>query len=136
MGRTRVFSILCWILGIGWLVVGVLGIVAFVRYHAPDSEGIELMPMGPNGYYFLAMTGCALVVWGAVLVGAARRPAAGRTVGTATALGLVLCGLYRMLAWIVGDYAAVGDVLRVEAAVFLVLALAFVWLRPPPLEVA
>jgi hypothetical protein len=36
-----------------------------------------------------------------------------------------------MVAWIVGDYAALGDVLRVEVAIFLLLALALVWLRPP-----
>ncbi len=53
-----------------------------------------------------------------------------RAVGTATAVGLVLTALFRMLFWFLGDLAWVGDVLRVEAAVLLLLALAFVWLRP------
>jgi hypothetical protein len=44
-----------------------------------------------------------------------------------------MCGLYRMLAWVVGDYHVFpGSILRAEAALFLVLALAFIWLRPPP----
>jgi hypothetical protein len=38
-----------------------------------------------------------------------------------------------MVGWFMGDYYAwAGDVLRYEAALFLVLALAFVWLRPAP----
>lgn len=67
---------------------------------------------------------------------AAWRPQEGRAVGTATAFGLVLCATYRMLAWVVGDYAAVADLLRIEAAVFLTLALGFVWLRPARVEPA
>jgi hypothetical protein len=51
-------------------------------------------------------------------------------VGTATAFALVLMALYRILGWLMGDYAYLGDVLRGEAVFFLVLALAFVWLRP------
>ena len=43
----------------------------------------------------------------------------------------MLSALYRMLAWITGDYAVwAGDALRVEAILFLLLALALVWLRP------
>jgi len=73
------------------------------------------------------------VAWGGCLLGAARRPREARAVGTATAVGLVMCGVYRMLAWVVGDYYVFpGGVLRAEAALFLVLALAFLWLRPLP----
>jgi hypothetical protein len=39
--------------------------------------------------------------------------------------------LYRIVGWVVGEYPNAADALRVEAAVFLLLALAFVWLRPP-----
>jgi len=81
--------------------------------------------------YFVAFTGCALVAWGGGLLGAARRPEGSRALGTATAVGLVLAALYRMVAWLMGDYAFLGNLLRGEAALFLLLALAFVWLRPP-----
>ena len=113
------------------LLGGLGGFASFFAYHAPNSQGIELFPMGPNGHYMLALAGCALVAWGVVLIGAARHPSQARSVGTASALGLVLCGLHRMVAWIVGDYALMSDFLRAEAALFLLLALAFVWLRPP-----
>jgi hypothetical protein len=33
----------------------------------------------------------------------------------------------------VGDYAAIGELPRIEAGLLLVWALAFVWLRPQPL---
>ena len=51
--------------------------------------------------------------------------------GTTTAFALVLMALYRIAAWFLGDYAFLGNILRVEAAVLLLLALGFVWLRPP-----
>jgi succinate dehydrogenase hydrophobic anchor subunit len=62
----------------------------------------------------------------------------GRTVGSVTAFALVLSALYRMLAWLTGDYAAwAGETLRIEAIAFLMVALALVWLRPrPPAQVA
>jgi len=90
--------------------------------------------MGPNGHYFVAFTGSALVAWGGALLGAARHPEHSRTVGTATAVALVMSALYRIVAWVVGDYALLGNLLRGEAAAFLLLALAFVWLRPGRLE--
>jgi hypothetical protein len=61
-------------------------------------------------------------------------------VGTATALALVFSAVYRMAGWVVGDYYVwLGDLPRAEAAILLILALLFVWLRPPrvaALEVA
>ena len=35
------------------------------------------------------------------------------------------------LAWYSGEFRQAGDQLRLESGVFLVLALGFVWLRPP-----
>jgi hypothetical protein len=50
-----------------------------------------------------------------------------------TALALTGLALVRMVGWFMGDYHALaGDLLRFEAALFLLLALAFVWLRPAP----
>jgi hypothetical protein len=111
------------------VLAGLLLFVSFFGYHAPNSEpGI---PTGPVGFYFVAFSGCALVGWGGSLLATARQPRAGRAVGTATAFALVLSAVYRMLGWVVGDYHVLaGELLRVEAGLFLLLALAFLWLRP------
>ena len=127
----RSYAWLCGVIGVALCLGGVAFFASFFAYHAPNSEiGI---PTGPVGIYFVAFTGCASIGWGGALLGAFRRPESGRTVGTATALALVMSAIYRMLGWLVGDYYAwAGELLRVEAAIFLLLALAFLWLRPPP----
>jgi membrane glycosyltransferase len=38
--------------------------------------------------------------------------------------------LYRMAVWVMGDVWWLGELPRIEAALFLLIALAFVWLRP------
>lgn len=119
--------------GTGLLFVAAGGalFVAFFAYQRPGSE--PPLPMGPLGHYFAAFAGCALVGWGGALLAGARDLATGRGVAPLTALALAGLALYRMVGWFMGDYhALMGDGLRVEAAVFLVLALAFVWLRPEP----
>ena len=56
---------------------------------------------------------------------------ASRTVSTATVFLLALMAVIRMVAWLIGDYAAwLGDLPRSEATLFLLLALALVWTRP------
>jgi Na+-translocating ferredoxin:NAD+ oxidoreductase RnfA subunit len=125
--------VLCALLGLAWILGGLMLFVSFFQYHMPDSE--MAIATGPVGFYFVAFTGCALVAWGGCLLSAAVRPEGARGIGIATAFALVLCAIYRMAAWIVGDYTLFpGDLLRVEPVVFLVLALAFVWLRPRPLQ--
>ena len=126
------YRIVCGLLGALFVVFGLGAFGSFFGYHAPGGAPPEPFQLGPHGMYFVAFTGCALVAWGGALLGAVRRPAGSRTIGTASAWALVLMATYRMAAWIVGDYAALGDLLRVEAAVFLFFALALVWLRPPP----
>ena len=80
------------------------------------------------GFRFL----CATLGTAFVLLGAARRPGAGRTIGTATVLALVLGALMRIAAWTVGDYYAwLGELPRIESVLMLLAALALVWLRPP-----
>lgn len=123
--RERAFLGLSLVLGVTWCTLGLGLVFAFFNYQAPGRTG--LYGMGPSGHYFAAYTGCALVAWGGALVGALRGGAAARTVGTATALALVLLAACRMVAWIFGDYSSLGNILRVEAAIFLALALAFVW---------
>jgi len=121
------------VLGAAWILLGLMLFVSFFAYQRPGSEAP--FPTGPWGHYLGAMAGCALVAWGGALFAAAREPALGRGVGMATAVGLVGMALYRMVGWLVGDYYAVaGDTLRVEAGIFLLVALALVWLRPPRLH--
>jgi hypothetical protein len=129
---TRGYTILCAFLGALLCVVGLFFFVQFFRFHAPGGLGLPLLPMGPNGHYFVAFTGSALVGWGGALLGAARHPETSRAVGTATIVALVMSAVYRMVAWVVGDYAVLGSLPRAEAAGFLLLALGFVWLRPAP----
>jgi hypothetical protein len=115
--------------GLLFLLGGLALFAAFFAYQRPGSE--PPLPMGPLGHYFAAFAGCALVGWGGALLAGARDLATGRGVAPLTALALAGLALYRMVGWFMGDYhALMGDLLRVEAAVFLVLALGFVWLRP------
>ncbi len=124
------YKTLCWIVG-SIMVVGGLALVGvFVVSVTPGSSSPLPFPIGPQGYYFVAFSGSCLVAWGFCLFGAARG-AGGRAIGTATAIGLSLGAIYRLLVWTLGDFWWMGDTPRVEAIVFLVIALAFLWLRPP-----
>jgi hypothetical protein len=117
--------------GISFVVLGAVLVFAFFAYQRPGSE--PPLPMGPLGHYFAAFAGCALVGWGGALVAGARDVATGRLLAPVTALALTGLALVRMVGWFMGDYHALaGDLLRFEAALFLLLALAFVWLRPAP----
>lgn len=133
MGRvtqTAGFRFLCGTLGVTFVVLGTAFFSAFFRFHAPDSD--LPIPTGPTGFYFVGFAGSALIGWGGCLLGAARRPDAGRTIGTATAVALVSAALMRITAWVVGDYYVwLGELPRVESALMLLVALALVWLRPP-----
>jgi hypothetical protein len=126
----RAYTILCATFGLALCAAGVLLFAQFFRFHAPGGLGFPVLSMGPNGHYFVAFAGSALVAWGGGLLGAARHPEHSRSLGTATAVALVMSAFYRMVAWVVGDYVVLGNLPRVEAALFLVLALCFVWLRP------
>jgi hypothetical protein len=127
--KLRAYRMLSGILGIAFLLLGVALVLSFVTYQEPGRS--PTLPTGPVGHYFAALAGCALLAWGGALMGVARSPWAGRSVGTATAVALVAMAVVRMLAWVVGDYYVwLGEIPRYEAALFLLLALAFVWLRP------
>jgi hypothetical protein len=129
MDSLRAYRFLTGSLGIAFILFGLMLVLSFFGYQTPNST--PSIPTGPVGFYFVAFSGCALVGWGGGLLGAARRPRGGRTVGTASAVALVLMSVVRMVAWLIGDYQAwLGDLPRGEAAFFLLLALAFLWLRP------
>ena len=85
------------------------------------------------GYYILGVAGSALIVWSVALFAAVRAPTLNPGVATATTVGLVLGAVLRLLAWYSGEYRQAGDQLRLESGVFLILALGFIWLRPPRL---
>jgi hypothetical protein len=114
------------------LGIGLFG--SFFQYHMPGSPPAAPIPVGPGGAYYMAFAGCALVAWGGVLLGAARHPTAAPWIASVTAFALVLSAVYRIMAWLIGDYAFLGNLLRVEAAGLLLAALAFVWLKPRPVS--
>jgi hypothetical protein len=134
MNALTAYRILCGFVGALFVLSGLGFVVSFLRSLAPGGELSGPIPLGVGGAYFLAFTGCALVGWGGSLIGAARQPRTYRAVGTATAFALVLMAVYRIAAWFLGDYAFLGDILRVEAGGMLLLSLAFVWLRPPAVQ--
>jgi hypothetical protein len=114
------YRILCGVLGAGLLLGGLGLLVGFFG------------ALGPGG----TMTGplsCGLIGWAGGLVAAARQPETGRTVGTFSAWAMVVMGLYRFAGWFLGDFAHLGELPRIEAVIFLSLAVAFVWLRPAKL---
>ncbi|MAE96372.1 MAG: hypothetical protein CL910_17110 [Deltaproteobacteria bacterium] len=125
------YRILCGALGLGMLLGGLAFFASFFQFQMPNSPGLgEPLPVGVNGIYFVAFTGCCLVAWGGCLLGAARDARAAPWIGTWTAVALVLNAVYRLMVWLVGDYHALGNLPRAEAAVFLLLALALLWTRP------
>lgn len=131
--KLTAYRVLAGVVGGLFIAAGLMLFAAFFGYQQADS--VPGIPTGPVGHYFVAFSGCAMVGWGGGLLGAARDPASGRTVGTATAFALVMMGLYRLVAWLVGDYYVwLGELPRAEASLFLVLALAFVWLKPGPTQ--
>jgi hypothetical protein len=122
------FRALCGVTGLLFAVTGLVLFSSFFTYQAPGST--PAISTGPMGHYFVAFCGCALTAWGLALVNGARRPEAAHILAAPTAFGLVLMAVYRMTAWVVGDYYLMGSLLRVEAGVFLLMALGFIWLRP------
>lgn len=119
--------ILCFLIG-GALLFGF-----FTNVLLPLSMQPASLPIATDywGFYMMGFAGTLLITWGACLLAAVRAPAASRGIGTATAVGLVVNAVFRMLAWFSGEYAEVGNLPRVESAVMLLLALGFIWARPP-----
>jgi len=132
--RARAFRVLCGALGGLLVALGLLAAGQFFRFHAfpyrhPGAE--NPLPLDAYAVYFLAFAGCALIGWGAGLLAAARSPRLGRGIATASAFALVLAAVQRIFGWVLGEYPLFASLLRAEAAIFLLLALALVWLRPP-----
>ena len=120
-----------------FLVLGVILLHAFIASTIMPSAAIHVRPMIVTdywGYYMTGFAGALLIAWAACLFSALLRPALSRGVGTATAFGLAVNAIFRMIAWFSGEYAEIGNVPRVEAAILLLLAIAFIWLRPPQVK--
>ena len=112
------------------ILVGVLFVVAFLDRAVFEVFAHPLFATDYWGYYMLGFAGAALCAWGGCLVAAARRPEHSAGTAIATAVAMILAAVLRLLAWYSGEYRLAADELRIEAAVLLVVALAFVWLRP------
>jgi hypothetical protein len=112
-------------------LIGIVFVVAFLDRALFQVFARPLFDTNYWGYYILAFAGSALIAWGGCLVAAARRPEEAPGVGTATAVALILGSVVRLLAWYSGEYRMADDPFRLEAGVLALVALAFVWLRPP-----
>lgn len=122
--------ILCFAIG------GLLLVAFFINVLVPASmqPRTQAFPTNYWGYYMVGFAGTLLITWGACLMAVVRTPTLARGVGTASAVGLVLNAVFRMLAWFSGEFAEVGNLPRIEAAIMLLLALGFIWLRPPAMR--
>jgi len=50
----RAYAILCASFGVLLCILGTFLFAQFFRFHAPGGLGLPLLPMGPNGHYFVA----------------------------------------------------------------------------------
>ncbi len=124
------YRLLALITGTSCMLFGVLFVVAFL-----DRVLFQVFANPPFdtdywGAYLLGFAGSALVAWGTCLLSAVRTPQTSGGIAIATATGLILGAILRLLAWYSGEYRLAGDQLRVEAALMTLCALGFVWTRP------
>ena len=106
MSGLLAYRILCGAVGGLLLLIGVTTFASFFGYHMPGGSSPEPFRLGPDGAYFMAFTGCGMVVWGGCLLACVRRPQAAPFIASVSSLGLVMMALYRIVAWVVGDYHA------------------------------
>jgi hypothetical protein len=114
------------------MVFATLFVIAFLDRALFQVFARPLFDTNYWGYYILGFAACAFLAWAGCLVAAVRAPEQASGIGAATAAGLMLAAILRLFAWYSGEYRMAADELRLEAAALTLLALGFVWLRPPP----
>lgn len=131
MPRHLAYRLLAALTAAFFFLLGFVFICGFIDRALFQILARPLFDTDPWGYYILGVAGTGLVVWAVSLVTVVRAPALNRGVATATTVGLILGAILRLLAWYSGEYREAADQLRLESGIFLVLALGFIWLRPP-----
>ncbi len=131
MPRHLAYRVLAAVTASFFFLFGFVFICGFIDRTLFQVLARPLFDTDPWGYYILAVAGTGLIVWAVALGATVRAPTLHPGVATATTVGLILGATVRLLAWYSGEYRPAGDQLRLESAVFLVLALGFIWLRPP-----
>ena len=134
MPRHLAYRLLAAVTAFFCVLFGFVFICGFIDRTLFQVLARPLFDTDPWGYYMLGVAGSLLMVWAGCLIAVVRAPTLNPGVATATTVGLVLGAILRLLAWYSGEYRQAGDQFRLESAVFLVLALGFVWLRPPHRE--
>jgi hypothetical protein len=134
MPRHLAYRLLAALTAFFFLLFGFIFICGFIDRALFQVLAQPLFDTDPWGYYMLGVAGSVLMMWAVSLFAVARAPTMNPGVATATTVGLVLGAVLRLLAWYSGEYRQAGDELRLESAVLLVLALGFIWLRPPRIE--
>jgi len=134
MPRHLAYRLLAAVTAFFFLLFGFIFLCGFIDRTLFQVLARPLFDTDPWGYYMLGVAGSVLMMWAASLIAIVRAPTMNPGVATATTVGLVLGAILRLLAWYSGEYRQAGDQLRLESAVFLMLALGFVWLRPPRAE--
>ena len=112
------------------LLSGLLFVVAFLDRTLFQIFARPLFDTDFWGAYLLGFAGSALIAWGACLFSVVRNPTTTGGIASATATGLILGSILRLLAWYSGEYRLAGDQLRIESGLMTLCALGFVWLRP------
>jgi formate-dependent nitrite reductase membrane component NrfD len=134
MSRHLAYRLLAAVTACWFFLFGFVFLCGFIDRTLFQVLAHPLFDTDPWGYYILGVAGSGLIVWAIALFASVRAPTLHPGVATATTVGLILGAIVRLLAWYSGEFRHAGDQLRLEAGLFLVLALGFIWLRPPRLQ--
>jgi hypothetical protein len=125
---TPTYSRLYGYTGVVFMIIGAAFFPAFIAFLA---LGHSPVPTNAVGHYFVAFAASAMIGWGGSLRAAASDAALRRRLAIATAIGMALMGLYRIIIVVasVEVRAWGGWVPAIEAVACAVLTVAFVRTR-------